>query len=822
MKLTNLFQKATPRRQRFSVLLALIMIFSLAIPAAQPASAQTEISPETPQSTWYTQIIDDPAFMTDMTDRSARFDSYGNPHVVYGGDHLYYVRWDTNIKGWIYRTVDSSPQVGRFASLALDSNGNPRIAYYDEANGALKFAYSQDRGYTWIPAFTVATFGPATVADGDLENPTIEQTLQPYTRFPVDPTSKLHGADSIGQSVAQETGVGGYTSIAVDSQNKVHISYYDWNKHWLKYAVWDGVNWTVETADPANENPPVSGYDVGKYSSIAIDSSGQARISYMDEKYDILKYAIHTNAGWENIEVETRQAPNVRTGGFTSLVLDSNGNPYISHMDWQNNNLKFASTSTGSCSGDSCYTCGPGNAWQCRMIDTTGDTGFYTSLGRNSDGVLMLAYRNATYGYLEYAESANGRSWSIDTLYASGDPGWFNSLAVDGSGYPGVSYFSAGSGLFAFIRWNGSGWVNTGIRYTADLGPNSSLAIGAYNAPNILYFNDIGDQLKLVTSLGYYRGWTQLVATGGGSHNSIQLAKNGEPRIAYYDFVNYNLIYAYPSSGTWKFMTVDSTDDVGMYPSLAMDDFDRVYISYYDATYKQLKFAYWNDSSWVVQVVATSVSADLGMYNSLTLSKNTSNCYALMNTGVCPMISYYDATTKVLKHAFLSSIGAWVSQTVDSPPSGSAHGVGKYSSIDIDYTGQLHISYYDENNGWLKHATGTKGASQWSWTTEVVDNAGKVGEYTSLIVDKTNNIHVSYYDVTNGALKYAKRVGFTWSKETVDDTANTGVGTSIALFTDNSPAISYFDVTNGAIMFTTTYTGPYGKPYYLPTIKKNY
>jgi hypothetical protein len=816
-------QTAMHRRQRLSILLALIILFSLTIPVVQPASAQTEISPETVQSTWYTRVIDDPAYMTDMTDRSARFDVYGNPHVVYGGDHLYYARWDTSISGWIYRTIDYSPSVGRYASLALDNAGNPRVAYYDEANGALKFAYSQDRGYTWNPAFTVATFGPAPVTDADPENPTVEQALQPFTKFPVDPTSKLHETKSASPTAVEEIGVGGYTSIAVDGQNRVHVSYYDWSKHWLKYAIWDGVNWTIKTADPANENPPVTGYDVGKFSSIAIDQNGLAHISYLDEKYDVLKYAYDTGAGWENMEVESRQAPNVRTGGFTSLALDSSGNPYISYQDWQNQRLRFASTNSGSCSGSNCYACGPTGEWQCRIVDNSGATGFYTSLGRNGNGELMLAYRNATDGALEYAESSNGRSWSFATLVTSGDAGWFNSLAIDGSNYPGVSYYSSSTGLLAFIRYNGSGWVNSGIRYAADLGPYSSLAIGTFNAPSITYFNDIGDQLKLVNSLGPTKNWTQIVTTGGGSYSSLKLTKSGEPRIAFYDFANYNLVYAYLSGGSWYFTTVDATGDVGMYPSLALDDQNHAYISYYDATYKQLKFAWWNGSTWTVQIADTSLSADLGMYNSLTISKNTlASCYAWLSTGYCPMISYYDATNKALKHAFLSSIGAWVAQTVDGAPVGNTADVGQYSSIDIDYNGQMHISYYDATNGWLKHALGTKGASQWAWTTEVVDNVGNVGKYTSLISDKASNIHVSYYDVTNGALKYAKRVGATWYKETVDNSADTGVGTSIALFTDGQPGISYYDATNGAIMFTTTYNGFYGRPYFLPSIQRNY
>ena len=44
--------------------------------------------------------------------------------------------------------------------------------------------------------------------------------------------------------------------------------------------------------------------------SIAIDKSNLAHISYMDDKYDGLKYAYDTGSGWEVEDIDTQQAPN--------------------------------------------------------------------------------------------------------------------------------------------------------------------------------------------------------------------------------------------------------------------------------------------------------------------------------------------------------------------------------------------------------------------------------------------------------------------------------------------------------------------------------
>ncbi len=49
---------------------------------------------------------------------------------------------------WDIKTVDSDGNVGHDISLALDSNNNPCISYFDDTNGDLKYAYYN--GSTWV------------------------------------------------------------------------------------------------------------------------------------------------------------------------------------------------------------------------------------------------------------------------------------------------------------------------------------------------------------------------------------------------------------------------------------------------------------------------------------------------------------------------------------------------------------------------------------------------------------------------------------------------------------------------------------------------
>jgi hypothetical protein len=103
--------------------------------------------------------------------------------------------------------------------------------------------------------------------------------------------------------------------------------------------------------------------------------------------------------------------------------------------------------------------------------------------------------------------------------------------------------------------------------------------------------------------------------------------------------------------------------------------------------------------------------------------------------------------------------------------------VGSYASLALDAQNRPHISYYDATNGDLKYATmGTGG-----WNVTVVDSVGDVGRHSSIALDASGNPHISYYDVTNGNLKYARWTGSAWVIEVPDQTGDVGLYTSIAV-----------------------------------------
>ncbi|MDH5691148.1 MAG: hypothetical protein OEY81_06965, partial [Candidatus Bathyarchaeota archaeon] len=136
------------------------------------------------------------------------------------------------------------------------------------------------------------------------------------------------------QTVDSEGVVGSYSSMALDSSGNPHISYLDNTNEALKYARWTGSTWEIQTVDTKG--------DVYGYSSMALDSSGNPHISYRIYIKSVLvdlitgkpsweegnlKYARWTGSSWAIQTVDSEEY--VDLGLYMSMVLDFSGNPHI-------------------------------------------------------------------------------------------------------------------------------------------------------------------------------------------------------------------------------------------------------------------------------------------------------------------------------------------------------------------------------------------------------------------------------------------------------------------------------------------------------------
>lgn len=259
-----------------------------------------------------------------------------------------------------------------------------------------------------------------------------------------------------------------------------------------------------------------------------------------------------------------------------------------------------------------------------------------------------------------------------------------------------------------------------------------------------------------------------------GWYSSLALDEKGRPHIAYFDNSALDLKYAFRDQGSWIVETVDAAGSVGLYCSIAVDAQGRPHISYQDVTNLNLKYAVKTAGSWSVQVLDSSKVVAVGTWTSIVIDANGE-----------PAIAYRDVTNQRLKMAY-RPFGFW---TVANVPISN---VGGHISLAVDSENIYHISYYDNSLGALSYVRRSSDVSQAAYT---VDNtAGLVGYYTSIAVTKSGIPYISYQDVSNGDLKFAHRTGGTWLLETVDSAGSVGSYTSLALGEDGTAHVSYRDV----------------------------
>jgi hypothetical protein len=652
---------------------------------------------------WVIETVDAPKMFSDMRDRSLRLDAAGNPHVAYGGEHLYYAWYDGST--WQYETVDSSRAVGVHASLALDQAETPHIAYYDEFVGGLKHAHHD--GASWI----------IDGVDGG-------QNVGKYTSIAVDTTSRVHISytDSANFQVKYawrqnevwhvevvDSG-GGSTSLALGTGGEAYVGYGAGGL--LRYAYRDASGWHTETADSNG----------GVYVSLVLDSSGHPHLSHYAMPW--VRYAHRDTHGWHS-EFVGYLGPG--WNGHTSLALDSAGWPHISSV--QNYEPFFRVY----------YAHKDSSGWHSESVPVSGDHFRWTSLALDAADRPHVSFYDELGDRLRWAWLSPGTGWQHEVVDSAGTAGYYSALALDSGGAPHVAQvWGEGRRGIWYTHADASGWHSEPVaagyfnwRYhwvgtSLDVGPDDSAHI-SYDRYHYPYG----------TSIYYLRedpsGWhSEYVALG--QYSALRVDPWGVPHVAYYDNGSDDLVYASRGAAGWSFETADSSGNAGGWPSLAIggDGFPRV--SYVLGSYAadELRYACRDPLGWHVE---TADSAAQFGWTSL----------ALDHLGR-PHISYHDDTNGNLKYAYRDAVG-WHIEIVAAGGS-----VGSRSWIALGAGDQPHIAYTDDTNGDLTYAWKDGGG----WHIETVDSLGAVGYFPSLAIDQYGRPQISYRDATNGDLKYAR------------------------------------------------------------------
>ena len=291
---------------------------------------------------------------------------------------------------FISPVILDSGNVGSFSSIAIGSDDNPIISYYDGSNNGLKVV--------------------------KCSNPSCSAYETPVT------------LDSAGN-------VGFYTSIAIGADGKPIISYNDIVNGDLKVVKCFFSNCSSPSF---NTKTTLDGTDnVGAYTSIAIGTTdGNPIISYNDFTNGDLKVVKCTNPSCSIFNAPIPLVTSGSVGEFTSIAIGTDGNPIISYYD---SSLFINELKVVKCTDPSCST---SNAPV--TLDSAGDVGLYTSIAIGTDDNPIISYYDFTNSDLKVVKCTNPSCLSFNapiTLDSAGDVGEYSSVAIGADGNPIISYY---------------------------------------------------------------------------------------------------------------------------------------------------------------------------------------------------------------------------------------------------------------------------------------------------------------------------------------------------------------------------------------------
>jgi hypothetical protein len=324
----------------------------------------------------------------------------------------------------------------------------------------------------------------------------------------------------------------GYCPIKVDSEGNPHIvyrgsghmGYVSWNgSEWINqkgsypaphdlvldandtphitvdslgYATWNGTQWNIQPID--------TGYI--PYSSLALDSSGNAHIAYING--DKLRYATQNGSNWSTQTVDTdANLPDIEP--TFSLALDSNETPHIMYYS------------------------------RSSFVDEKG-------LTIRSMDLKLAVLQNS--------------SWTIEHVPTSLNLVAFGNMVLDSAGHPHFivkqQFYPEGSDTRRFtvdyFRWDGSAWKTQTVTSNVSLTQLGVLALDSEDRPHIIYVTEYRQQLM-------YARWT---GTEWETHHvdkywlepshgfDFVLDSNGNPHISYIkvpeksSYTSWHLMYA--------------------------------------------------------------------------------------------------------------------------------------------------------------------------------------------------------------------------------------------------------------------------------------
>ena len=322
------------------------------------------------------------------------------------------------------------------------------------------------------------------------------------------------------------------------------------------------------------------------------------------------------------------------------------------------------------------------------------DVGLWTSIAVDGSGNAAVAYYDRTNKALKFAHSNGGDDWKISVV--DGGSG------VDAGRYAKLHY-EGDTAVIAYLEiepGSGSGFITSKVRVARGNEQGFTIEDAVVNASTPCRAAYCSGGTVCVESTG------QCTAKGTGC---AAACASGQECIS--------------DNSCQKIITTDKLDAypmaTGLYIATASLPDGSMGIAYYDRIAGSLDIAQKKGGAWASKTIDggnPDVPSDVGIGASLFID-GAGDWHLAYVDGYTEGVKYARVSGEVVKTEAFDD-GLHVGGVAF--PDGQ-HIVGDDSSITVDGSGTVHITYQDATNGKLRYATGTPNASGHDWKVKVVD-----------------------------------------------------------------------------------------------------
>jgi len=578
-----------------------------------------------------------------------------------------------------------------FPALTADRNGHLHVAYYSTLADRLVYGNNVQGAWRF---HTVSEYPP----HYNLIRLQVDGNGKAYILYFDDINHELklltnrQGSWTASVVQANPGGVVGL-DLALDSGNRVHVIYRS-ALNGIVYAVEQDGAWETERIIPTF-------YILsGNNAVIALDADDRPHVAFQHETlysgYAII-YAVRTGDGWQRLAI------NNLIGEYFSLSLGPNGKAYLTYS--VGNAIRYSTNCSGS--------------WETESLDIPDSYYLYLTGMLGPDGRIHLGYADYSTGGLNYASCAvDASDVSYETLVSGHYVGESVHALQTADDERHLTYFDQTEYRIRHAVRHGNAWQFEPLgRESYD---NNNLARDASGDLHVCYYKYPGGGLEYATDAG--GAWTSenLDPEGNGfSDCAIGVNDAGVVRIVYSNDEGLQVIDN--EDGSWHRRLLWQLGGTDQSLGSAVDADGALHIAYVRYEPDQIIYATDQTGEWVFETAAAidphfsseGVSLALDFYGAVHLA------YADDEAGV---ISYATNLT-----------GVWRTEEIDAVN-------GYYPRVVGDYDGRAHLVYFDFDTEDLRYATNRHGY----WSDVLIDRAGTVGEFSSLLLTPGGNL-TAYY-----------------------------------------------------------------------------